>query len=108
MNPVNRGDCLDPTSRLNFGMPTPVHHNLRVKYIGDINPAHMHLLIRYFDHENNTNSLRQMYERTSTIGDQTSGIQLSEPYLPEGQDDTLENDGDDNDESSVYGIDRDV
>jgi hypothetical protein len=54
------------------------------------------------------NIVGKQIHNQATIGDQTSGIQLSEPYLPEGQDDTLENDGDDNDESSVYGIDRDV
>jgi hypothetical protein len=108
MNLVNKSAYLDLASRLNFGMPIPVHHNLRVKHIGDINPAHMHLLIRYFDHENNTNSLRQMYEKTSTIGNQTLGVQLSKTYLPEEQDDALEDDGHYTLKNPVYGIDRDA
>jgi hypothetical protein len=46
---------LDERSRLNFGKPTPVEHNLRMKSVGCINPTHLARLLRYFDEVNNTN-----------------------------------------------------
>lgn len=61
-----------------------MQHNLRVKHIGGINPAHMGLLLRYFDSEANTKPLLLVYE-----GQWASGFQQSELSIPEERDDTL-------------------
>src|SRR6266536_1127148 len=55
MVPADPSQQLDKMSRLNFGKPTPVEHNLRVHYIGDIHRDHLHRLMRYYDEENNGN-----------------------------------------------------
>jgi hypothetical protein len=51
MDPRTSRDVLHPNSRLNFGKPTPVEHNLRVQHIGDINPQHLDILLDYFKAE---------------------------------------------------------
>src|SRR5205809_8039903 len=53
MAPTDPSQQLDKMSRLNFGKPTPVEHNLKVHYIGDIHKSHLHRLMRYCDEENN-------------------------------------------------------
>ena len=50
--PTDPTEVLLPDSRINFGKPTPVEHNLRIKHIGDILADHMHRLIRYYEMEN--------------------------------------------------------
>jgi len=62
MIPVNLTVKLDPTSRINYGKPTPVEHNLRVEYIGDIYRADLYRLYRYFDLENSTQDLKDLAE----------------------------------------------
>jgi hypothetical protein len=53
IEPFSPRERLHPRSRLNFGKPTTVQHNLRVKQIGDINPQHLETLFQYFalEHE---------------------------------------------------------
>jgi hypothetical protein len=48
MEPVSQRVKLHPESRLNFGKPTTVQHNLRVRQLGDINPQHLQYLFHYF------------------------------------------------------------
>jgi len=80
---------LSKRSRLNFGKPTPVEHNLRVKSVGRIHPEHIPRLLRYFDEVNNTKYSRT--QRRQIVGggseeSQTSSRYLKPAYLdPEGQ-----------------------
>jgi hypothetical protein len=55
--PTDPTEALSADSRINFGKPTPVEHNLRIKHIGDIHTDDMHRLIRYYEWENNTDSV---------------------------------------------------
>jgi hypothetical protein len=48
MEPCSPRATLHSRSRLNFGKPTAVQHNLRVKIIGDITPQHLQNLFQYF------------------------------------------------------------
>lgn len=42
------GEALIPSSRINYGKPYAVEHNVKVLEIGKIIPEHMHLLEAYF------------------------------------------------------------
>ena len=46
--PVNQEMRLDPLSRVNLGETYPVEHNVKVKEIGRVNPAHLKRLIGYW------------------------------------------------------------
>jgi hypothetical protein len=63
MVPVNPEENLDITSRINYGRPTPVEHNLRVKHIGQIDPVSMYRLFRYYDEENSTDGIKVLEKR---------------------------------------------
>jgi hypothetical protein len=90
MMPHSQKDILDTRSRLNFGKPTPVDHNLHVKNVGVIHPQHTHRLLRYYDDEN--------YERVCppelrhpntshgplTVGGLSSPSNLRTPPVPSG------------------------
>jgi hypothetical protein len=51
MIPVDETEQLSVASRLNFGKPTPVEHNLRVKHIGHLDQQHIYRLVRYYEQE---------------------------------------------------------
>lgn len=42
------GETLDPESRINFGKPYAVEHNVKIMEIGMVGEEHMHLLETYF------------------------------------------------------------
>jgi hypothetical protein len=54
--PADPSTILNQKSRLNFGKPIAVEHNIRMKNIGRISADHVQQrLLRYFDEEHNTN-----------------------------------------------------
>jgi hypothetical protein len=54
VEPVNPAEALDPSSRINFGKPTPVEHNLRVRHVGMVQIHDIHKLLRYYEDETRT------------------------------------------------------
>ncbi|KAF2727514.1 hypothetical protein EJ04DRAFT_451204 [Polyplosphaeria fusca] len=43
------GELLEPESRINYGKPYAVEHNVKVLEIGQVAPEHIHLLQIYFE-----------------------------------------------------------
>jgi hypothetical protein len=52
--PTDSFNVLSERSRLNFGKPISVEHNLRMKDVGQIDPDDFPRVLRYFDEENKT------------------------------------------------------
>jgi hypothetical protein len=52
MVPETQSEKLNPASRIDFGTPVTVQHNLKIKYHGKIYKKHMHRLKNYYNFEN--------------------------------------------------------
>jgi len=95
MTPTDPSIVLDERSRLNFGKPTPVDHNLRMRSIGRIKGDHLQRLLRYFDEVNNTDyrkglpggdNLSHTASRHRTSAYKSSQPTLTEPIAKEEDD----------------------
>lgn len=48
VHPINGSESLNVSSRINFGKPYAVEHNVKLAEIGIIAQEHLHLLVTYF------------------------------------------------------------